>query len=242
MRFVKIAAAVLLIAILSSCSQFYLGAVKPDVASRNEIVITPELKALLRAIPKPKIVIRVTNPPTNVTEADRFNSYINEIEKVFLRQGYTVRDRALLENLMRGGNVDYKSIKEKIDTDLIIDILGLNFDLSTVSHSFINKTTHLEEPFATLETYVECGVATLECRVTIVDKGQLGGLFTLKTSPCDIVDVDFTIDGFRQNMAWVGREESGMFPVLRVTIESDQEKRTFTQSLTNQLIKLLSSQ
>jgi hypothetical protein len=143
---------------------------------------------------------------------------------------------------MKGGNVDYKSIKDKIDTDLLIDILGLSFETPTVSHSFINKTTHLEEPFATLETYVECAVAILECRVTIVDKGQLGGLFTLRTSPCDLVDYDFTIDGFRQNMAWVGREESGMFPVLRVTIESDQEKRMFTQALATQLINLLSSQ
>jgi hypothetical protein len=242
MRFIKIAAAVLLIAILSSCVQFYIGNVKPDVSGSNEIVITPELKTLLQAIPKPKIVIRVTNPPTNVTEADRFNSYINEIEKVFVQKGYTVRDRALLENLMRGGNVDYKSIKDKIDTDLIIDILALNFDNSTVSRSFFNKTTQKEESFATAMTYVECGIATLECRVTIVDKGQLGGLFTLRTSPCDIVDYDFYVDGFRQNMAWVGQEAAGMVPVLRVPIASDQEKRLFTQGLTNRLIALLSSQ
>lgn len=242
MRFAKIAAVVLLTVILSSCAQLYLGNVKPNVAAGNEIVITPELKKLLQTIPKPKIVIRVTNPPTNVTAADRFNSYINEIEKIFVQKGYTVRDRALLENLMRSGNIDYKGIKDKIDTDLIIDILGLNFDNSTVSRSFFNKTTQKEESFATVETYVECGIATLECRVTIVDRGQLGGLFTLRTSPCDIGDMDFYVDGFRQNMAWVGREGAGMFPVLRVPIESDQEKRLFTQALTNRLIALLSSQ
>jgi hypothetical protein len=242
MRFAKIAVAVLLIAILSSCAQLYLGNIKPNVAAGNEIVITPELKTLLQAIPKPKVVIRVTNPPITVTEADRFNSYINEIQKVFVRTGYTVRDRALLENLMRGGNIDYKGIKDKIDTDLIIDILGLDFNNSTVFRTFFNKTTQKEESFATATTYVECGVATLECRVTIVDRGQLGGLFTLRTSRFDIQDANFYVDGFRQNMAWVGQEASGMFPVLRAPIESEEQKRLFTQALATRLIEVLSSQ
>jgi hypothetical protein len=242
MRFAKIAAVVLLTAILSACAQFYLGNVKPNVAAGNEIVITPELKTLLQAVAKPKIVIRVPTPSTNVTEADRFNSYINEIEKVFVQKGYIVRDRALLENLMKGGNIDYKGIKDKIDTDLIIDILALHFDKSTVSRSFFNKKTQKEESFATELTYVECGIAILECRVTIVDRGQLGGLFTLRTSPCDTQDMDFYVDGFRQNMAWVGREAAGMFPVLRVPIESDGAKRLFTQALAKRLIDLLSSQ
>jgi hypothetical protein len=242
MRFAKIAVVVLLTAILSSCTRFYLGNVKPNLAASNEIVFTPELKTLLRAIPKPKIVIRVTNPPTNVTEADRFNSYINEIEKVFVKIGYTVRDRALLENLMRSGNLDYKGIKDKIDTDLIIDILALNFDNSTVSRSFFNKTTQKEESFATELTYVECGIATLECRVTIVDRGQLGGLFTLRISRFDMQAPDFYVDGFRQNMAWVGQEAAGMFPVLRAPIESEEQKRLFTQALATRLIDLLSSQ
>lgn len=244
MRFIKIAAVALLIAVLSSCAQLFIGNAKTNVEANNEIIITPELKALLRAVPKPKIVIRVANPSTNVTEADRFNSYINEIEKVFLQKGYTVRDRALLENLMRGGNIDYKGIKDKIDTDLIIDILALNFDNSTQAHTFYNKTTQKEEPFATALTYIECGIATLECRVTIVNRGQLGGLFTLRTSPCDIQaeEARFYVDGFRQKMAWVGREASGMFPVLRATIEDEGGKRSYTQYLTNRLIALLSSQ
>lgn len=241
MRFTKIAALALLATILSfsSCAKVYLGNVQPNVAASNEIVFTPELKELLQTNQKPKIVIRVANPSKNVTEADKFNSYINEIEKIFVKKGYTVRDRALLENLMGSGNTDYKSIKDKIDTDLIIDILALHFDKSTISRTFFNKTTQEEESFATELTYVECGIATLECRVTIVDRGQLGGLFTLRTSPCDIKETDFCIDGVRQNMAWVGQEAMGMFPVLRFPIESDEDKRLFTQVLAKRLIKLL---
>lgn len=242
MRFAKIAAVVLLTAILSACNPLYLGNVKTNVAASNEIVSTPELKNMLKAIPRPKIVIRVANPSTNVTEADRFNSYINEIEKVFVQKGFTVRDRALLENLMKSGNLDYKGIKDKIDTDLIIDILALNFENTTVARKFFNKTTQQEESFATDQTFIECGVATLECRVTIVSQGQLGGLFVLRISPCDTLVADFHVDGFRQNMAWVGQEITGMFPVLRVPITTEVEKRIFIQALANQLIALLSNQ
>jgi hypothetical protein len=244
MKFTKIAALVLLAAILSfsSCAKLYVGNVRPDIAANNEIVFTPELKELLQTKPKPKIVIRVANPSKNVTEADKFNSYINEIEKIFVKNNYIVRDRALLENLMREGNIDYKSIKDKIDTDLIIDILTLDFEKTTLARTFFNKTTEEKESFATELSYVECGIATLECRVTIVDRGQLGGLFTLRTSPCDIQETDFYVDGFRQKMAWMGQEKMGLFPVLRVPITSEEDKRFFTKSLAKRLIALLTSQ
>jgi hypothetical protein len=239
MRFARIAGLLLLAAIVMSCTAFNLGTVKTNIAAGSEIVFTPELKKLLQEIPKPKIVIRIPSPPSNVTEADKFNSYINEIEKMFVQQGFTVRDRALLENLMRGGNIDYKSIKDKIDTDLIIDVLSLSFGGSIPVHSFFNKTTQKEEPFATTMTYIECGVASLECRITIVDRGQLGGLFTLRTSPADSQELDFYIDGFRQNMAWVGQESTGMFPVLRIVI-ADEQRLAYTKVLTRHLIELLS--
>jgi hypothetical protein len=242
MKFAKIAGLVLLALISSACVQLYLGNIKTNVGANDEIVLTPELKNTLQVIPKPKIVIRVTNPPSAVTEAERFNVYINEIEKAFIQRGYTVRDRALLENLMRSGSVDYKSIKDKIDTDLIIDILALNFDNMVAFHKFFNKTTQKEESFVTPQTYVECAEATLECRVTIVNQGQLGGVFTLHISPFDVSSPDFYVDGFRQKMAWVGQENTAMFPVLSIPIRTEEEKRQLTQMLAKRLIDFLSLQ
>jgi hypothetical protein len=230
-----------LVLIFTACAKPFVGSIKTNVAAGNEIQFTPELRQLLQDIPKPKIVIRVANPSTNVTEADKFNSYINEIEKMFVKNGYTVRDRALLENLMRGGNNDYKSIKDKIDTDLIIDILALSFNSSTKVRSFLNRDTEEKEPFLTDQTYVECGVAVLECRVTIIDRGQLGGLFTLNVSPCDGKVPEIVVNNSREFMAWAGRETRGMFPVLRYPINTDEERRFFTQALALQLIGLLSS-
>jgi len=240
MRWAKTAGLVLIAATAMSCVTFQVGTIQPNVSATNEIVMSPELKTLLRANPRPKIVIRIPNPPSNVTEADRFNSYINVIEKTFVQKGFAVRDRALLENLMRSGNPDYRSIKEKTDTDLIIDILALNFDGKVAVRTFFNKTTQKEESFATAQTYVDCAVVALECRVTIVDRGQLGGLFTLRTSPADLYEYSFYVDGFRQKMAWVDQASSGMFPVISLTIFQEATRLQLTQTLTENLIGLLS--
>jgi len=239
MRIAKTAALLWAASAAVSCMSFQLGTVRTNVAATSEIVLAPELRAMIQEIPKPKVVIRVPNPPANVTEADRFNSYINVIEKEFVQQGYTVRDRALLQTLV-AGNSDYKAIKERIDTDLIIDILALHFDGTFPVHTFINKTTGAEEKFATEASYIEVPVAVLECRVTIVDKGQLGGLFTLRASPTDNAEYDFLVDGFRQRMAWVGQQAAGMYPVIRIVLEAEETRLQLARSLAQRLIGLLS--
>jgi len=239
MNRVKMIGLVLSGLVLASCMP-YQGIVKTNVAADNEIVVTPELRALLAANPRPKIVIRVPSPPSNVTEAEKFNSYINLIEKTFLQKGFVVRDRALLENLMKAGNADYQSIQRTIDTDLIIDILALEFNIPNRVNSFYNITLKRNEKFATSLNYVNCAKARLECRITIVEKGQLGGLFTLYASRCDNEDLVFQIMPARNSMLWPQNTNPAWFPDLAVLIESDDFKRAYTQFLTvalaNQLV------
>jgi hypothetical protein len=236
MKKITIIGVLLLAAWTTGCMTTFVGKAKPNVSAGNEIVLTAELKTLLNEIPKPKIVIRVPNPPSNVTEAEKFNSYINQIEKVFIQNGYIVRDRALLENLMRSGNMDYKSIKDKIDTDLIIDILGLEFDIPNPVKTFFNETTQKEEPFASPQNYIDCMKAKLECRLTIVDKGQLGGLITIFASRCDSENLEILIDGFRQKMAWKNDFNGIMVPALNAAFQTEEIKKAYTGMLTNFLI------
>jgi len=236
MKKITIIGMLLLAAWTTGCMASFIGQVKPNVAAGNEIVLTPELKALLNETAKPKIVIRVPNPPSNVTEAEKFNSYINQIEKVFIQNGYTVRDRALLENLMRSGNMDYKSIKDKIDTDLIIDILGLEFDISHPVKTFFNETSQKEEAFATPLNVVDCMKAKLEVRLTIVDKGQLGGMMTIFASRCDSENLQIIVNGFRQQMAWKNNFDGVMYPALSAPFQTEEIKKAYTGVLANFLI------
>lgn len=228
MKIQKIAGLALFILFLVSCMP-YEGKVKTYVAGESEIIITPELQALLAAIPRPKIVIRVPNPPSNVTEAEKFNTYLNLIEKTFLQKGFVVRDRALLENLMRTGNVDYQSIQRTIDTDIIIDILSLEFDIPNRVNSYFNETLKQSEKFVSPLNFINCPKARLECRLTIVEKGQLGGLCTLYSSPCDHREFLFILQPGRNLMRWP--ENTEWFPDLGVVM-SDESKRDITVQLT----------
>jgi hypothetical protein len=237
----KILGIVLFSLLLAACMPFQ-GMVKPNVAAQNEIVVTAELKAMLAANPRPKIVIRVPSPPTNVTEADRFNTYINIIEKTFMQHGFIVRDRALLETLMRSGNINYQGIQKTIDTDLIIDILSLEFNSPNPQKAFFNQKTKRFEMFATTANYVDCPKARLECRVTIVDKGQLGGLFTLFASRCDMEDLIFLVQPSRALMMWPNNPNSAWLPALSAPIESEELRRIYTQYLTTQLMNQLVAQ
>jgi hypothetical protein len=244
MRSLKFMLIIMFILTAISCAMYSkysnsVGYVRPNSAARNEIIMTDDLNRLLQENPKPKLVIRVPNPPSNVTEAEQFNYFVNIVEKVFIGNGYTVRDRGLLENLLRSGSADFETIGEKIDTDIIIDILTLRFDIPNKIHEFFNLTTSQEEQFLYEENYVDCPLAALECRVTIVEKGQLGGAFTFYTSRCDLEHLEFIINSSNSRMTWTSKGNIPYFPFLSVPIEDEKVKeliiRHFTDTLINQL-------
>lgn len=242
MRSLKFMLIIMSILTTISCAVYSnsIGYVRPDSAARNEIIMTDDLKELLLENPKPKLVIRVPNPPSNVTEAEQFNYFVNVLEKVFIENGYAVRDRGLLENLLKSGSTDFETIGEKIDTDIIIDILSLRFDIPNKIHDFFNLTTSQQEQFLSYEeNYVDCPLAVLECRITIVEKGQLGGAFTFYTSRCDFEHHEFIINASNSRMTWTSKGDIPYFPFLSVPIDDEKTKelviRHFANALMNQL-------
>jgi len=240
MKNAKLTALVLAMTAMFACMMPLPKAIiKPDSQSRNEVILTNELKALLVDTPRPKLVIRVSNPPGNVTEAEKFNAYINLVEKALLTNGFTVRDRALLENLMRSGNADYRTIGEKIDTDLIIDILSLQFDVPNHFTTYLNETTGQKETFRFPDNGVDCPLARLECRVTIVTKGQLGGMFTFYASRCDVQDLEFVVNNGNGTMNWVGNPPNEMFRSLAAPIDTEEIKTFFVNYLAGNLMNQL---
>jgi tetratricopeptide (TPR) repeat protein len=236
MKNFKLVLLVLAVMVTISCMSFRRGVIVFNSNSKDEVIITNELKALLEEKVKPKVVIRVSNPPANVTEAEKFNTYINSFEKVLIENGFTVRDRALLENLMRGGNTDYQTIREKIDTDIIIDILSLEFNIPNPLKTYLNKTTNQIENFRSPGNYVDCRLAKLECRLTIVSKGQLGGMFTLYLSSCDGVDLEIVVNN--ELLRW-GKTTSPKFYDNLTAPIFNEDIPYFIHNLTQELINLL---
>jgi tetratricopeptide (TPR) repeat protein len=239
MKTFKLMVLVLAALTLASCMMMVRqGTVRFDASKKNDVLVTSELRALMEANPRPKVVVRVSNPPANVTEAEKFNSYVNGFERVLIENGFTVRDRALLENLMRSGNIDYETIREKIDTDLIIDILSLDFDIANPLKTYYDQKSGQNEYFRFENNYVDCRMAGLSCRLTIVSKGQLGGMFSLYQSWCDGKDLEILVNG--QWLAWGNAKVPKYYASLAYPIRNEEIPyvlNNLTMALINILLK-----
>ncbi|WP_114748533.1 hypothetical protein [Pleomorphovibrio marinus] len=169
----------------------YEATVTSNSPSKNEVTKTNALQDFLRDNPKPKVVLRVPSPTHDVTSAEqnKLTRYYNLIEREFLKSGYTVRDRGLLTQLLRNGQVTYDEISRQIDTDLIIEVLDIDLcnDYSVYNFSIPmrnNETYRLSE-FQGLGNSINCMYGKLEVRVSIVHSGELGGIVKTHHSNCD---------------------------------------------------------
>lgn len=176
---------------LASCGGYEsgIGIIKSDWESKNEVIINNELKSFLDTNKIPKVVLRVPQPPQNVTESEE-NKYLhkniiyNEIEKIFMIAGFTVRDRALLSNLLKSENLNYEEIGKKIDTDIIIEITDFEYAVPNKKTKFTDKITNETIHLGHKIEFVNPTAAKIEGKIIIVEKGQLGGLFTFYLSAC----------------------------------------------------------
>ena len=75
--------------------------------------------------------------------------------------------------------------------------------------------------------------------MTIIAKGQLGGLFTFFASRCDQEDIIFLVQKSRAQMMWPNTLNPAWLPALSVPIESEELRRIYTQNLATQLINQL---
>ncbi len=203
--------------VLSACGPTnYQAIVKPE-KKEDDIVISPELKDFLRNKPNPVVVLRVPYTTTKVTEAEQktlttYNNAYNQIEKNLMKAGFTVRDRGLLNNLLSTGQADYSEIGKKIQTDLILEIQSVDFEIENMSDHVIDKNTG-----KTLELTDSCFVnpvyAKLECKIVIVDRGQTGAVLTLYDQTCkDGCDVEVLSGGGR---GFMGMHGGTRFPSVR---------------------------
>lgn len=96
----------------------------------DEITTTPSLKEYLATNPNPKIVLRTSSRVStdNVTEKEQNNYLYNAIESELLKSGFIVRDRQLFDKIITNAdnNNNYENLKEKSDTDLIVELTNLD--------------------------------------------------------------------------------------------------------------------
>ena len=128
---------------LTSCYTYKIFEAKYsfDPSRYNEIIINDALKDFLSKNKKPKFVLRTPDYQSSVTSDEKAASelYYSTIEKTLLKNGYTLRDRALLNQLLQQ-NQSYEQIAKKIDTDLILEIQNIKiFDNNVYDYTVPSK-------------------------------------------------------------------------------------------------------
>ena len=182
--FILIAATAL---ILTSCGSVN-GLVK-TVNKPNDVVMTADLRAFIAENKMPSVVLRVPYSTTKVSEQEQKDlekntSFYNDLERNLLKAGYTVRDRGLLNNLLQTGQADYAELGKKIQTDIIIEILSVNFGADNKRQTFTNTKKNREENAAYWGATLNPRGAIVECKIIIVDKGLTGAIATLYYTTC----------------------------------------------------------
>jgi hypothetical protein len=150
-------------------------------------VTQPALLAFMKDVRNPTIVLRVPAPQTLVTQAqgqqgtaEAGDGYVT-IEKELVKAGFTVRDRGLLEEILRSNqNLDFAAIQQKIGAQLILEIVSIQ-PRSYGTDAYVEANSHREGQ-------LRRGVFPIngwhfEARVVLVNSGEIGGLYSVDVAP-----------------------------------------------------------
>ncbi len=149
----------------------------------DDIVRTETLKSFLNENKRPKVVLRVKESSMNVTEIEN-NSYLfNAIENQLLDSGFTVRDRQLFNQIINNeeNNIDYKQLKEKSDTDLIIELTKLDTQVIYETNKYYDQKNR--EKIIPNFQYQRYG-ASVEFKVVMINTNEFAGVYKFNYTPC----------------------------------------------------------
>jgi hypothetical protein len=118
---------------------------------------------------------------TQVSQQGGIPRTFNLIEKELVKAGFTVRDRGLLEQVIRSTpNLDYRIIQNKIDAQLILEIVAISprsYETAQYAHADGGATGKL-----TKGTFPIWGWQ-VECKIILVSTGEVGGIYTIDVAP-----------------------------------------------------------
>ena len=176
----KLLLLVALVCLFASCSStktIKFSDKKPDVYT------TDNLKSFLEKNKRPKVVLRVPDASQNTTAQESVDYLYNSIENQLLASGFVVRDRQLFNQIIGNdnNNIDYEKIKEKSDTDLIIELTKLDPSIVYETNTYYDKKDR--EKTETEGTYERYG-ASVEFKVVSISNNEYAGMYKFNYTPC----------------------------------------------------------
>lgn len=149
----------------------------------DDITTTESLKSYLDNNPSPKVVLRTSSTAITITNEDRSDFLYNAMENELLKSGFVVRDRQLFNQIVSNekNNVDYKNIKEKTDTDLIIELIKIDPSVVYSTNKYYDdKGREKVDPYNTQKYYG----ATIIFKVILIDSNEFAGIYEFNYTPC----------------------------------------------------------
>jgi hypothetical protein len=175
----------LLIACLTVCFFSSCSSTKTIKFSdkENDVFTTDNLKEFLEENKSPKVVLRVPDASQNTTAQESVDYLYNSIENQLLASGFVVRDRQLFNQIIGNdnNNIDYEKLKEKSDTDLIIELTKLDPSILYETNTYYDKKDRKKTE--TEGTYEEYG-ASVEFKVVSIKNNEYAGMYKFNYTPC----------------------------------------------------------
>lgn len=178
-----LAVVVVLYASCSSGRKIVKFPTKPDETYAN-----PGLKDFFKTNSNPNIVLRVPNTNDKATSNTSTNKnsdiLYNAIEKVLLKENFSVRDRGLFNELLSKSQTnDYSKIKELTNTDIILEVVNIDPSvLYTTNKVTVIKGKSESEKIGDVD-YKEKG-ASVEFKVIMVRTNEIAGTYKFNYKPC----------------------------------------------------------
>lgn len=149
----------------------------------NDVYTTENLKVFLNQNKNPKVVLRVPDASNNTTSQENVDYLYNVIENQLLASGFVVRDRQLFNHIVGNdnNNIDYEKIKEKSDTDLIIELTKLDPSILYKTNTFYDIRNR--ERTETTGSYERYG-ASVEFKVVYIANNEYAGMYKFNYTPC----------------------------------------------------------
>lgn len=154
----------------------------------DEVFANNNLRTFFKTNKSPNIVLRIPNnndKATSNTSSSKDNNVLyNAIEKELLKEGFSVRDRGLFNELLsKSQTSDYSKIKELTNTDVILEVVNIDPAVvySTNKVTVIKNKKEMEE-IGKID-YKKYG-ASVEYRLIMVKNNEIAGTYKYNYQPC----------------------------------------------------------
>lgn len=151
---------------------------------QDDIIKTESLKSFLDQTKNPKVVLRVSDASFTVTEDENIDYLFNTIENQLLASGFIVRDRQLFNQIIENDDntIDYEVLKNKSDTDLIIELIKLDPKVIYRTNKYYDKN-NAQKVETDIEKYKWYG-ASVEFKVVLINSNEFAGVYKFNYTPC----------------------------------------------------------